>query len=113
MSTERAVIVSALHGKISITQYRSMLGQAIQITHQENLGNTDAPGFVQLTPLDAYRVIVELTKWLKDNAKANADNIQKQIDANIALKNTILQDAVNCEKFIRELDIIEVPLRLL
>jgi hypothetical protein len=50
---------------------------------------------------------------LKSEAERKAEKLQKQIDDNEILKKTLLKDAVECERFISELKIIDLPLTLL
>jgi len=77
------------------------------------IGRVDDPGFIQLTVKDAYHVIVELTNWVKSVASDQAKALQVEINEKKELKKTILQEAVDCEKFIDNLEVIEIPLRLL
>ena len=73
----------------------------------------DEPGFIQLTTRDMYFLVIELTKRLKENTSLEADKIKEKIANDKALQKTIFRDAVDCEHFIADLKIIEIPLRLL
>lgn len=89
-------------------------GQMLQIT--QGLGtqvNNDEPGFIQLTRMDAYRLLNEVAEWIKDTAEDDANKLAEQIAKDRRLKDTIFQDAVDCQHFISDLKVLEVPLRLL
>ncbi len=73
----------------------------------------DEPGYIQLTKRDAYYVIIELTKWLKEVSNNRATQMAREIEKNKELQKTILKEAVTCERFIAELKILEIPVRLL
>lgn len=115
MSTRLKTIKGTGKGvDLDITRYwgGDKNGQMIQLT--QGLGmERDEPGYIQLTSYDAYQVVIALTQWLKQIAEDKKNKIQEAIDENQALKKTILQDAVECERFIRDLEIIKVPLMLL
>jgi thiamine kinase-like enzyme len=61
---------------LSVTrqQYR-FLRDSLQILHDNNISHGDLPGNVMLDPNNNMPVIID---W--ENAKLNADNIDKQID---------------------------------
>jgi hypothetical protein len=88
------------------------VGTMMQITQGVGFG-PDEPGFIQLTPADTYRLIGELARWLKGVAEKKAATIQKTIEENKVLRETVLQDAVECEHFISDLRVLNIPLRLL
>lgn len=50
---------------------------------------------------------------IKESGEDDARALQEEIDKNEALKNTIFQEITDCERFISELRIVDVPLRLL
>jgi len=75
--------------------------------------NADEPGFILLTVKDAYDVSIELIKWIKNVTHDRAETLKKEIKKHKELENTIIGEAVDCEKFIEELKIIEIPVRLL
>ncbi len=83
----------------------------ISNNHEDRLnGNA---GYIQLNKQQTYQVVIELTKWLKDQAVKDKERIQAIIAENKVLEKSILQDAVDCEKFLSDLKIIDLPLRLL
>lgn len=87
-------------------------GTMVQLT--QGLGmNPDEPGYIQLTYVDTYRVIQQLTQWLKDQSAAKVTYLKKLIQENKELERTIFKDAVECEHFIAELKVLEIPVRLL
>ena len=89
-------------------------GPMLQIT--QGFGTVigpDEPGFIQLSTLDAYRVIRSLADWLKSEHKRRAQDLQTYIDQNRELQKSIFSEAVACERFIAELQILEIPLTLL
>ena len=73
----------------------------------------DEPGYIQLTKLDAYRTIKEITRWLQDESSKTAEELGEQIKDDQRLEKTMLKDAVDCAKFISDLEILEIPLMLL
>jgi hypothetical protein len=77
------------------------------------INDNDEPGFIQLTQRDAYLVAIELVKWLQGNAKDKAEYLREQIEKDKELERTIFKDAVKCEKFIRDLQMLDTPLGLL
>ncbi|WP_295667774.1 hypothetical protein [uncultured Mucilaginibacter sp.] len=74
---------------------------------------TGDKGYIQLNELECYKTIQILTRFLKERSSAKAEKLRKEIAANKLLEKTIFQDAVECERFIQDLKIIEIPLRLL
>ena len=96
------------------TEFSSRQGCMLQIT--QGLGtqiNNDTPGFIQLTPRDAYLLLQKVALWLKNTAHEKAKKLEEQIERDTELKKTIFQDAVECEHFIADLKLIEIPLQLL
>ena len=90
-------------------------GQMIQLTQGFGCSqqlNIDEPGYIQLTILDAYKVINILTNWIKDKTKNKADILQLEIDKNKELKKTILKNIIECQQFIDDLKVLEIPLIL-
>lgn len=85
-------------------------GLCVQITGR-NCDNMT--GYVGLTVTETYKLTQELTKWLQGISTEKAEHLQKQIDKCKELKNTIVNDAVDCERFIRDIEIIKLPLMLL
>lgn len=85
----------------------------LQLTQGIGIAGIDSPGYIQLTKLDAYRTIQELAKWLQSESRATADRLSGKIKQDQSLEKTLVQDAVDCEQFIRDLEILEIPLRLL
>lgn len=104
MSTE----IGTLHGNlgtIDITQYRSTEGIALQITSEH--------GYIQLSYADVYKLNIELTKWLKDVSQNKAQKLEQQIKGLTLVHKTLLNDAIDCSRFIQDLQCLEVPVRLL
>ena len=87
-------------------------GEMIQLTQGFGI-DLDEPGFIQLTPRDAYQLIGRLAEWLKDVARGKAADLEKAVERNKDLQKTLVKDAIECERFIAELKIIDVPLLLL
>ena len=73
----------------------------------------DEPGYIQLTVTDAYKLIQVLTKWIKDLSRCEAEKLKRKIKENRKLEGTIFEDAVKCEHFIKNLEILDIPLSLL
>ncbi len=73
----------------------------------------DSDDVIRLSVNDAYQLISELTKWIKHDSKRKVEKIQKKIDENKELKKTIFQEMINCERFINDLEVLEIPLMLL
>ena len=74
---------------------------------------TDEVGFIQLTISDSYKVIHELTAWIKAETERKAAILQEKIEEDKRLQKTIFEDAVKCQHFIDDLNVIEIPLTLL
>ena len=92
MSTELVTIQdTGVNGSdLTLTSfYGGKPGIMVQLTQDSQ--------YVQLTVKDCYKLTIELFKFIKDQE----------------LKNTIFQEAVECEHFISDLKLIEIPLRLL
>ena len=121
MSTEITVLKNTGNDdrKLSLTQYYGGLtkGMMIQLTQgfaaAPFSNDPDEPGFIQLTMIDAYQVIGELTRWLQSISKQQAEQLEQKIKSDTFLKNTIFSEAAECEKFIKDLELISIPLRLL
>lgn len=119
MSTQIAVINGTGRARDAALQLNRFwggdaAGEMLQLT--QGFGTEfgpDEPGFIQLTPSDAYRLIGELARWLKTDSQARAQRIREEIAKCHALEKTIISEAVECERFIAELQVIEIPLRLL
>lgn len=73
----------------------------------------DEPGFVQLSVTDAYRLTVALCEWIQTTTRERTKELEAEIARNEALRQTIFQDAVACGRFIDDLKLIEIPVRLL
>lgn len=89
-------------------------GEMLQIT--QGLGsivNFDEPGFIQLSIKDAYNLTISLSEWIKSSCSHRASLLQKEIAKNTALQKTIFADAVECERFISDLKVLELPIYLL
>lgn len=119
MTTELSTIKSTGRNKVdlSITQFMGNKELMVQITQGFGCTNLnhdgDEPGFIHLTVSDAYKVIQELSKWIKQRAGEDAADLRGRIKECKELEKTIIKDAVDCERFINELEILEIPLRLL
>jgi hypothetical protein len=115
MGTDIATIKGTgrfMESDLTIKQFASKNGLMVQLTQGFGL-TADEPKFIQLSTTDAYKLIVELAVWIKKTTCDRAKELQAEINKNGELKNTIFQDAVNCQKFIDDLEIIKIPLRLL
>jgi hypothetical protein len=115
MSTELSVITGN-RPDISFTNYfgGKEKGEMLQIS--QGLGtqlDPDEPGFIQLTTLEAYQVIGHIANWLKEKTRNEAKKISSLISRQKELEKTILKDAVDCEHFIQDLKMLEIPVRLL
>ena len=90
-------------------------GQMVQITQgfAGLISLPEEPGFIQLTTRDAYILIAILTNWLKETAHSRAEKLSLAIKENQALQKTVIHEAIECESFIQDLKILEIPLRLL
>jgi len=73
----------------------------------------DEPGFVQLSVIDAYKLTLGLCEWVQATTRERAKELGAEIARNEALRKTVLQDAIDCGRFIDDLKLIEVPVRLL
>ena len=120
MSTQIDTITkSGVKGtELTFVQSKGPKGVMIQLT--QGLGGScltplseDEPSYIQLTMLDAYKTIDILAKWLKAVTEHKAAALQKEIDKNEQLKATILKDAVECQHFISDLKVLEIPIQLL
>ena len=111
--------IKELQSTLGLLQFTQFMGKQmkpmIQLTQGSGskLGGNDEPGFIQLSPFEAYLTIQTLTDWLKLIAHQEAAKIAEQIKKDESLQKTIFQDAVECERFISDLEIIHTPLRLL
>lgn len=92
---------------LTITQFYmgEGLGTGLQIT-QEDM-------YIQLSLRDTYRLIVTISEWIKDESCKRKEKLEKQIVETTELKNTILQDAVECSHFIEDLKVLKIPVHLL
>lgn len=89
-------------------------GVMLQVT--QGLGariNLDTPGFIQLTTLDAYKLIIAISEWLQKTSESKASELSERISQDKVLQKTVLKDAVECQRFIASLKLLEIPLRLL
>lgn len=123
MSTDRGIIKNTGRNgntDLSISSFSGLEGKSmLQLT--QGFGgcaglkqlDRDKPGYIQLSILDAYKVIIELTEWIKDDTQIKAKKLQKQINDNIELQKTIFSDSVKCQHFIDDIKIIEIPVKLL
>ena len=118
MSTELKTIrnTGTRGADLQITQFSGGKERGIMIQLTQGFGtiiNMDEPGFISLTIEDAYKVCIELMKWIKTITHEKAEDLEAVIKEKHELKNTIIQEAVECERFIADLKIIEIPVRLL
>lgn len=107
MSTNIVTIETSAED-LSFTQFYGgeIRNICIQLTQGEK-------GYIALNKRDTYRTINILTEWLKKVSHNEADRLQEKINHDKILMSTIVQEALDCEKFIQDLDIIDMPLRLL
>lgn len=117
MSNLRATINNSgrnNNSDLDFTEFASEQGLMLQIT--QGLGtqiDNDTPGFIQLTQQDAYYLIQLVAEWLKEINYNKAEKLREQIEKYKELEKTIFQDAVECEHFISDLKVLDIPLRLL
>ena len=89
-------------------------GPMLQIS--QGLGTVigpDEPGFIQLSTLDAYRLLKVVTEWLQCEHRRRAVELQAKIEQHRELQKTIFDEAARCERFIAALEVIEIPVKLL
>jgi hypothetical protein len=107
--------VKSKHNTILTTFYGGdILGEMIQIT--QGLGSAfshDEPGFIQLSSLDTYILISHLTTWLKDTLHRKATVLKHEIESRKELQKSIFEETVKCEKFIQDLENLDIPISLL
>ncbi len=104
---------------LQFTQFSNEKGLLLQLT--QGFGgasamkqlDTDEPGYITLSMRDAYETIGILTNWIKEVSHAKAEALTVQIEADSRLRKTIFSDAVECERFIADLKILDVPISLL
>lgn len=119
MSTQIDTITkSGIKGtELTFVQFRGPNDIMIQLTqgfgNSLPLLNEDEPGYIQLTMLDAYKTIDILARWLKAVTERKAAVLQKEIDKNKQLKDTMIKDTIECQHFISDLKILDIPIRLL
>ncbi len=123
MSTEIAKIEES--GKkgttLNVTQFYGGDKYGVMLQLTQGFGGCPAlkvssksePGYILLTITDAYKLIQVLTKWIKDLSRCEAEKLKKKIKENRKLEGTIFEDAVKCEHFIKNLEILDIPLSLL
>lgn len=100
------------NGDLQISSYCGKEGKRmLQIT--QGLGGFDSSGYIQLDTKDTYFVVVELTKWIQSEANKKSAEITEQIKEHKELQKSIFSDAVACSKYIEDMDLLEIPLRLL
>jgi len=73
----------------------------------------EEPGYIQLSIPHAYETIQILTKWIKNASKEKVKGLHYEISKNKELEKTIFQEIVECERFINDLELLEIPIRLL
>ena len=92
---------------IRLTQFNAGFNKlSLQITDNHDR-------YIHINKQDTYLLIVALTKWIQEQAIKDKKRIQTIIAENKELEQTVLQVAVDCEKFIEQLELINVPLKLL
>lgn len=115
MGTEIATIKNTgrfMESDLTIKQFAHKNCLMVQLTQGFGL-TPDDPKFIQLSTKDAYNLIIKLAEWIKETTIYRAKELQSEINKNEELKNTIFQDAVNCQKFIEDLEIIKIPINIL
>ena len=113
MSTEIKNI-NTQKGDLQFTQFSG----GIQLTQgfggtTMGYNNNDEPGFIQLSPIEVYKTIQILAQWLKEMTAKKAEELRAEIIKDQRLRKTIIKDAVDCQHFIEDLKVIEIPVRLL
>jgi len=101
MSTEIGQI-----GNINFTRFGSGNGElSLQITGPN--------GYIQINNAECYKAVCIMAEFLKYNSSQKALKIHKRITDDKTLEKSILKDAIECERFIQDLKILEIPVRLL
>jgi len=117
MSIERASIPNTgrTGAELGITEFHGP-HDATMIQLTQGFGSEigpDEPGFIHLSANDAYRLMGALATWVKELAERKAEDYRAAIAENKALEKTIVKDAVECEHYIADLKVLDIPLRLL
>jgi hypothetical protein len=103
MSTELALI-----GDMRVVRmYDGRLGTVVVI------GSNSGKAAVVLTASDVYELIVVLTEHLQWMAERKAKEYEEKIKKYREMQDTVFQEAAECERFIRDLRLLELPLALL
>jgi len=86
-----------------------IIGNKLTVTMVQD----DGISSFQLSVKDAYDLVQELVSGIKVIAEKQANSLAEQIIEHKELRSTIFQEAVNCEHFISDIEILKIPLRLL
>jgi hypothetical protein len=111
MSTELTRFTDIEGRIVSLVSTSRRKGPAVQVT--QGLGtaiNRDEPGFIVLSPQDAYKVINGLTEWLKKVSEHQAKKAQALIEEPGALQGTIFEETGACEEFMGDHGILKTPM---
>jgi len=91
---------------ISLTQFCGKDNKLkIQISQEDR--------FVQLSVRDSYELINELSGWIKQVTEKQAQELKETINELKIKEKTLLNDAVECQHFISDLKILDIPITLL
>ena len=98
--------------RLQLTQYYGGkdTGICIQLT---GLNCDGEVGFVGMSVRDAYETAIELVGWIKTVASMRAEKLRDEIAKNKELERTIFSEAAECEHWVRDLRMLDIPLRLL
>lgn len=97
--------------EIQLTEYwgGDDKGTCIQVTGE----NCDRRvGYVGLTVHDAYLLIGELARWIKDITECRAEHVAKEIAEKEEFRNTIFDEVAQVQHFISDLKVLDIPIRL-
>lgn len=98
--------------RLTLTQYWG--GDEKGLCIQLNGENCDRKtGHVGMTVRDAYDTAMELVKWIQSVAEEEADSLRDTIAKHKELERTIFSEAVECQHWIADMKILDIPLSLL
>jgi hypothetical protein len=116
VNTDRGLI-QTIRGELTFTQHagpeRRVMLQLTQGCANAPGSGPDEPGFIDLSAREAYLVAIELLKFVKDRSSASAAHLRSEIAKTSVLAHTVFADAADCEHFIAELKIADIPTILL
>jgi hypothetical protein len=117
VSNTRTRTINSLRGEVTFTEHagpdKHVMLQITQGFANAPGAGPDEPGFIDLTARDAYLVALELLCFVKERAAIRASALRQQIVETSELQKTVFSDAADCERFIADLKIADVPIMLL